>query len=168
MRFATKFAAIPVLALASTLPLAAPAVAETETSKDTRILVTEMDSWQANATRRLNRALQRNPINQTGAPAPGIVQLSFTLNAKGSPTNVEVLSNSANRPAAQSAKYAVRRMGDLSDVPVSNVGDTQFIANVIFANDHREKRRLIAELKSKPYASFASKSGSSTYVVLSN
>lgn len=39
MRFATKFAAIPVLALASTLPLAAPAVAETETSKDTRILV---------------------------------------------------------------------------------------------------------------------------------
>ncbi|MEL7198107.1 MAG: energy transducer TonB [Pseudomonadota bacterium] len=164
LKFA-KIAAVPVLAFAASLPLAAPAAADTN---DDRILVTEMDSWKANATRRLNRALQRNPINQTGAPAPGIVQLSFTLNANGSPTNVEVLSNSANRPAAQSAKYAVRRMGDLSDVPVANAGDTQFIANVIFANDHREKRELIAELKSKPYASFASKSGKPTYVVLSN
>lgn len=162
LKFA-KIAAAPAFAFAAMFSLASPAVADV---KNDRILVTEMDSWQANATRRLNRALSRNPINQRGNPAPGIVQLTFTLNDKGSPTNVEVVSNTANRPAAQSAAYAVRRMGDLSDVPVADSGKAQFLANVIFANDKREKRELMAELQ-RTQSAWAANSAGATFIVLS-
>lgn len=161
----TKIAAASALAFAVSLPIALPASAG---QSDANIVVTQMEQWQENATRRLNRALVRSPNIKRGVPASGIVQLSFELGDNGRPTNVEVLTNSSNRQAAQTAAYAVRRMGDLSDVPVADLTNTAFRANVVFADSKRERRDLMAELERKERTKTASKSDGRTYIVLSN
>ena len=158
-----KFTAVPAVALAGALSLTSTASAEEATPS---ILVTEMDQWQADATRRLNRALERNPINRRGAPAPGIVQLTFSLDEDGRPKNIAVRQNSANRAALESATYAVRRMGDLSDAPVANVGQTKFIANVIFADTLKERRELAQSLAASERARLALAEEGQTYIAI--
>jgi len=141
-----KYAATPTLALGAAIALANVAHAgEYSGGQSDAIVVTSasaMDSWQDNATRRLNRALDHDPAARGAAPAPGVVQVAFSLDANGRPADIALLGNSSDRAAARSATLAVRRMGDLSDVPVTNPGAARFLANVIFADDRKQRREL--------------------------
>ncbi len=160
----TKFALVPSLALAALIPLAAPAIAGSDD-----IVVTsqsEMEAWQAGATMRLNRALARNPAERSATPGSGIVQVTFTLDEDGRPANIALHDSTAGRVAEQSAIYAVRRMGDLSDVPVANADDAQFIANIIFAGDRAERRELTATLEQAEQARIASGGPARQYIAL--
>ena len=160
----TKFALAPSLALAALIPLATPAIAGSDD-----IVVTsqsEMDAWQKGATMRLNRVLARNPAERSATPGSGIVQVTFTLDEDGRPANIALHGSTAGRVAEQSAIYAVRRMGDLSDVPVANAKDAQFIANIVFANDRAERRDLFAELAQSEQTRLASGSSEAQFIAL--
>ncbi len=165
-----KLAAIPTLAFAATIPLANAAQAGHPADKQSGAIVVtstgELESWQNDATRRLNRALDRDPAARGAAPAPGIVQVAFDLGADGRPANIEMLTNSSDRRAAQAATYAVRRMGDLSDVPVVNPDDVQFLVNVIFADDRAQRRELRESLDRSERARIAAGGARSVYIVL--
>ena len=62
--------------------------------------------------------------------------------------------------------YAVRRLGDLSDVPVINPDGVRFLANIVFATSEREHDELSAQLEQSERARLASGSARSTYVAL--
>ncbi|MHA7820879.1 MAG: energy transducer TonB [Erythrobacter sp.] len=159
-----RIALAPALALAATLPLATPAVAG---EKHEDIVVTsraDLKAWQADATTRLNRALERFPRQHNSNPSSGIVRLTFEMGADGKPTNIKTVSNSTNWVSVRAARYAVRRLGDISDVPVTNVDDARFLANIIFANSFAEHDKLARELERAETARIAS-SGEG-YIVL--
>lgn len=161
----SKIAAIPLIAAAASLPFAAPAIAGDE---DKAIIVTKMTDWKERANNKLNRALTRNPINRVGTPAEGIVQLGFRLDEKGRATDFKVLTNTANRPAVETAEYAVRRMGDLSDVPVANAQKALFRADIVFADDLATRNKLLAELNQKRRTQVASNAGGPVYIAFGN
>ena len=156
----------PVFALAAVVSLTGAAHAG-ETSDD--IVVTSrvaMEEWQADTTRTLNRALQRAPSERYSIPEPGIVQITFELGDNGRPTNLEVYSNSSDWSARRSARYAVRSLGDLSDVPVTNPGSAQFIANIIFADDDQQRDELEQKLEQYERSRLASDTAESDYITL--
>ena len=160
-----KFAFVPALALAAALPFASASAGES--GED--IVVTspgEMEAWQASATRSLNRALEHNPMERTATPGSGIVQVTFSLGADGRPDDIELYSSSANWVSERSAMRAVRRLGDLSDVPVRNAEGAQFLANIIFADDVVEHQELAATLRKKERARLASESSERSLIAL--
>ena len=130
-------------ALAVTLPLAAPAAA----GKD--ILVTSptaMAQWQADVTRDLDHKLLLAERYTRGRPTSGIVQIRFTLDEDGKPTNLETVYDSAGTAARRSASWAVRRLRDLDQAPVMNASGVRFQANIIFAENREQKTVLAAQL----------------------
>ena len=162
-----KLAFAPALALAALTPFAAAQAGEN--SED--IVVTssaDMKAWQDDATRSLDRALQRSPIERTATPSSGIVQVTFTLGSDGRPTDVELYDSSANWAAERSAIYAVRRLGDISDVPVSDPQGAQFIANIIFADSEAEHDDLALALAASERTRLASGGPASAFVALGN
>lgn len=166
MNTLTKIAAIPALALATMVPLAS-AVSAGEKSDDIVVIsASEMRVWQADATRTLNLALSRNPLERSAVPGSGIVQVTFALDADGTPTNLEIYSSSADWVAERSAIYAVQRLGDLRDVPVTNPEGALFIANIVFAEDAREQRALLRSLEEMESQRLASRSAESQLISL--
>ncbi len=157
-----KIAAIPLLAAAASVSLAAPATAGGDDNR--AIIVTKMTDWKEQANKKLNRALTRNPINRVGTPAEGIVQLGFRLDDKGRPTDFKVLTNTSNRSAVETAEYAVRRMGDLRDAPVANTQNVLFRADIVFADDLAKRNELLVELDSKPRAQLAANASGNVYI----
>lgn len=160
-----KFAALPALALAAIAPLSLAHAGE----KNDDIVVTisgQMQQWQAETTRDLNRALERNPFERSNVPGSGIVQVSFTLAADGTPEDLAIYDSSADYSAERSAMRAVRRLGDLSDVPVSNSQGAQFLANIIFADSKAEHDDLAAQLETSERARLASDTPESGYIAL--
>lgn len=161
-----KIAFAPALALSLGLPLASPALAGVEHQD---IIVTsraDMQAWQADATRTLNRALENNPRERNASPSSGIVQLTFEMGADGKPTNIELYSRTTNWTSVRAARHAVRRLGDISDVPVSNAQGARFIANLIFANSTQQRNELAAELARSESARFAAGGEESEYISL--
>lgn len=153
------------LALAALTPFAAAHAGE---SGDDIVVTStgEMQAWQADTTRSLDRALQNSPFERTATPGSGIVQVSFTIGADGRPDNVELYNSTANWSADRSAMYAVRRLGDISDVPVSNPQGAQFLANIIFAQNEAEHDKLAAKLERSEATRLASGTPASTYIAL--
>lgn len=165
MKTFTKLAFAPALAFAVLTPFAAANAGE----KSDDIVVTssaEMQAWQADATQSLNRALQRSPVERTATPGPGIVQVTFSLGADGRPENVELYNSTADWSAERSAMFAVRRLGDISDVPVSDPAGARFIANIIFADSVAEHDDLARELTASEAARLASGSPASDFIAL--
>lgn len=160
----TRIAIAPALALAATLPFAAPALAGAEHEDIVVTSRAEMQEWQADATRTLNRALERHPRQRNLNPSAGIVQLTFEMGDDGKPANIQTISSSTNWVSVRVARYAVNRLGDLSDVPVTNADDARFLANIIFANSPAERDELASELGRSESARIAS-SGEG-YIVL--
>lgn len=161
-----KIAFAPALALAAAVPLASPALAG-ENHED--IVVTsraDMQAWQADATRTLNRALENNPRERNASPSSGIVQLTFEMGADGKPANIELYSRTTNWTSVRAARHAVRRLGDISDVPVSNAGNARFMANLIFANSAQQRDELAAELARSQSARFAAGDEEAGYILL--
>lgn len=145
MNTLTKFALASGGAFALALTFSTPVAAGT--SQD--ILVTspaEMKSWQQTATRDLNRKLALGDKYGKGRSAEGIVQVRFTLDANGAPTNLQTYANTAGPVGERAAKWAVRRMRSLDNAPIANVEGRMFQANVIFAKGMLQKEELIAQL----------------------
>lgn len=162
----TRLAMAPALALAVTIPLASPALAGVEHEDIVVTSRAEMKDWQANTTRTLNRALERIPRQRSENPSSGIVQLTFEMGDDGKPANIELLSNGANWTAVRTARRAVLRLGDISDVPVTNAQDARFLANIVFATSVEQKDELMAELERSERARLASGTAESEYIAL--
>lgn len=130
------------LALAATLPVAAPAVAQ-----DGVLIVSQsaMTQWQEARTKELDRLLL-DDRGQFGRPLAGIVQISFTLDENGRPAEIETVHNSAGIAAHRLARWAVSKMRDLDDVPAAQGGDVRFQANMIFADNERDREGLAVQL----------------------
>lgn len=119
----------PALAAAALLPLATAAQAGDAAAVP--IVVTspeKMKAWQADTTRALNRAIDRDIRRHDSRPSSGIVQLTFEMSADGTPHNVKLPSHTAKWTAVNTANAAVRRLGDISDVPVTNAPGWQRVA----------------------------------------
>ena len=160
----SKTAAIPAIALAAMVPFAGIAHAD-EAAGD--IIVTsqaEMAAWQKGAMVSLNRSLAHSSDVRSAAISDGIVQIAFEMGADGEPTNLEVVSSDANWVAERVAKRAVRRLGDISDVPVANAKDARFLANIVFADNVKEHAELMSEVKKSMGKALAS--GESGYIVI--
>ena len=158
--------AVPVLALGLSLPMvASPALAGDQeqievTSKS------EMKRWQDKATRKLNNALRQAPGRHSVVPGNGIVQIAFRMGADGQPEQLEVHSNSADWKAERMAKYAVKRLGNISDVPVGNADGARFVANIIFAADQIQHKELKLALARSERARLAAGEAESETIVL--
>lgn len=140
----TKTFKLPLvfIALACTLPVAAPALAQ-----DDVLIVSQsaMQQWQQDRTKELDRLLQsdREPF---GRPLSGIVQISFTLDENGRPTGFETVHNSAGIAAQRTARWALSQLRDLDAVPVTSADGVRFQANIIFAANERDRAAFAAEL----------------------
>lgn len=166
MNTVTKFLFAPAIAFAVALPVATPALAD-EGSDDIVVRSqSEMERWQADTTRSLNRALTRNPLERTATPSSGIVQVLFTLGDDGRASDIEVHNSSADWVAERSAVFAVRRLSNLDEVPVTNSDNVQFLANIIFAEDRSEYVELAEALKKSERARLASDTAESDYIAL--
>ena len=160
----SKTAAIPAIALAAMVPFAGVAQADEATNE---IIVTsqaEMAAWQKGATVSLNRSLASATDAPSALISDGIVQIAFVMGADGKPTDLEVISSDANWVAERAAKRAVRRLGDISDVPVVNAKDARFLANIVFADDAQEHAELMSEVKKSMGKALAS--GDNGYIVI--
>ncbi|MEM7779490.1 MAG: hypothetical protein AAF697_03750 [Pseudomonadota bacterium] len=150
-----KTAFAPAIALAAMVPLAGAAQAG---EADEQIVVTSqaaMEQWQANATRTLNSSLARPANARSASTGAGIVQVRFDMGVDGRPANIEIAHSSANRVAEHNARRAVRRLGDISDVPVTNADNAQFLANIIFAKTPEQRDELAIELQKAMAEGFA-------------
>lgn len=130
------------IALACALPLAAPAIAQ-----DDVLVVSQsaLQQWQEDRTKELGRLLQ-DDRGRFGRPLAGIVQISFSLDGNGRPTNLQTVHNSAGIASQRVAHWAVGKMRNLGDVPATGSGEIRFQANVIFADDVRERDAFAADL----------------------
>ncbi len=174
MKTFAKYAITPAAALAGAVLLSAPAYAgersntATAAKADDIVVLSKakMKAWQARTTRALDRALERSPIERTAVPGSGIVQVGFTLGADGRAEDVEIYGSSADRIAEKSAMHAVRRLRTLQDVPVSNKMNARFLANIIFADDHTQYRKLAKTLEVSERARLASGAAESGYIAV--
>lgn len=149
----TKTFKLPLafIALACTLPVAAPALAQ-----DGVLVVSQsaLQQWQNDRTKELDRLLQsdRDPF---GRPLSGIVQASFTLDEDGRPTGLETVHNSAGVASQRIARWAVSQLRDLDSVPLASADGVRFQANIIFAANERERDAFAAELAAMESARLA-------------
>ena len=158
----------PAAAVAATLSLAlgAPAYAGDKSDDIVVSSKTAMATWQQDTTRQLNRMLSRASVARTGTPNDTIVQIEFALGPDGKPTDITVLDGDANWSARRTAIYAVKRLGDLSDVPVTNPQNAKFLANLIFADSIDSHDRLAAKLASDTQTRFAEANSEDDYILL--
>ncbi|QFT76634.1 hypothetical protein [Erythrobacter sp. THAF29] len=147
----TKLTAAPlaIAAAALALPLTAPALAgEKEIAEAEPIVVISqpaMQAWQEATTADLNRALVRDPIARKVQPNNAVVEVAFTLGYDGRAENIRVLPGQGNWSARRAAKYAVRTLDTLGDVPVANPEGTRFLASIIFADTIETHDKLAAK-----------------------
>lgn len=151
-----RLALAPALALVAMLPIASAAQAG-DAAED--IVVTspeKMAAWKAQTNDALNRALESEPWRSNLRPAAGIVQLTFELDEAGKPDNIKLYSSTGSWSSIRTARKAVRRLGDLSDVPVTNARDATFIANIIFADSQEQYYEFASTLEQSERARLAS------------
>ncbi len=136
-----------LLCAALTLPLATPAAADESATDFVVQSEVAMTKWQKETTADLNRYLMGAPHQLGTKLKSSIVQVSFTVDERGKADNVEVVGGNGNLAAKRAARYAVRRLGNLDEVPVQQPQNAKFLANIIFADDLVQHKRLIAELE---------------------
>ncbi len=166
MKLLGKSATAALLGAALTLPLSAPVAAgETQTGF---VVQSEaaMTQWQKETTQDLNRALRGAPLPAATTIKSSIVQVRFTLDERGKADNVEVVGGNGNRAAKRAARYAVRRLGTLNDIPLSNPQGARFLANIIFADNTDQHEQLAAELNRPDNTRFALVSPDANTVLL--
>ena len=144
------------LATSMALGLALPGIA-TAGDQDAPIVVQSqaaMAEWQAEVNADLSRNMMR--VGRTPNHTPrGVVQVAFTLDADGSPTDFVTYSSSGDRRTDRAARLALSRLDNLDAAPVSNVGNARFIANMIFANSPADHKTLTAQLDKREKARLA-------------
>ena len=136
-------------AFASALALGAVTATAPAIAGDNDIIVQSqaaMEEWSQGVTRSLNRQLVAAERFSSTTPKPGIVQIRFTLDDNGNAENFKLYRSSGHNGTDNVAKRAVRKLRKLDEAPVSDVANRTFQANVIFAADRTEHRKLAAKL----------------------
>ena len=166
MNILKNFAAAAACAAALALPLAAP-VAAGEKSDDIVVRsAAAMEQWQADTTRDINRSLARMPLAQKVHPNNAIVEVAFTLGDDGRADNIVVLKGDGNWAARRAAKYAVRSLDTLDEVPVRNRENARFLAQIVFADNLDTHETLTARLEKSNTARFAEAQGDDNPILL--
>ena len=161
MNTLNKLLFAPAIAMAA---LAIPASA----GDDPDIVVTspdKMGEWKAAMNAKLDRHLIRADGVRGERPMTAIVQVRFSLDEDGKPTDVTTLHHSGARRAERAATIAVSNLRGFEDAPLTNVGDATFQANIVFAPNIAERDRLRAEMARLDRARFAA-SGARNVIVL--
>ena len=166
MKTLTKCVTLPAAAFALALPFSAPAIAGEKSNDIVVTSMAKMKEWQAETTRDINRSLRQVPLPNRARPNNSVVQITFTLGADGKAENIEMLRGNGNRAARKAASYAIRRLNDLAQVPVTNAQNAQFLANIIFASTPEAHRKLKAALKKSEAKRLAASDGDEQYVLL--
>lgn len=121
--------------------------------------------WQDRVTAELDSALRdRAPVRDTDEDA--IVQIAFTLDEKGKPTNLQFYNDEGDRTTRNNAMSAVRSLDSLAEVPVPNRDNVSFLANIIFSTDARQHKKLTARLEQMENTRLASKRVDRTFLAL--
>ena len=161
MNTLNKLAFAPAIAMAA---LAIPASA----GDDQGIVVTspgKMSEWKADMNAKLDRHLIRADGLRGDQPMSAIVQVRFTLDEAGKPTNVRTIHHSGARRAERAARIAVGNLRGFEDAPVTNLQDATFQANIIFARNFAERNELRAEMSRLDRERFAA-NGRSDVILL--
>lgn len=166
----TKISTIACRAIGAALLLAVPAGTMASDEGDDIIVSPKsaMEQWQQGVTSELNRALVGGGVRHRGEPNNAIVQVTFSLGDDGKPDNVQLYNTEGNFVAERMAVRAVRRLNSIDEVPVQNPQDTQFLANIIFADNDRIHDRLEQRLEQSEAARIASTGEARTYIALRN
>ncbi|MFL0354910.1 energy transducer TonB [Erythrobacter sp. GH1-10] len=157
-------------AIGAAILLAVPAGALASGDGDDIIVRSQpaMDKWQAETTQDLSRYLRGGPVSSRARPNNAIVQVSFSVDEEGKPENVALFQSGGNWAANHMALRAVRRLKNLSEVPVSNPREVEFLANIIFADTDDHYERLSARLEQSESERIASSGRARTYIALRN
>ena len=145
-------------AAASAAILAAPVTA----GQDAGIVVTSpaaLTEWKADMNAQLDRQMIRSDGYRNQALLSAIVQIRFTLDEAGKPTNLQTLHHSGSRRAARVAKMAVRNLRGFDRAPVTGASDATYQANLVFARNPNEGETLKAELADLERARLAAGDG---------
>ncbi|NNC58896.1 MAG: hypothetical protein HKO05_02755 [Erythrobacter sp.] len=154
-------ALVATAAVALSVTALSPAIAQ---SAD-EILVTPsgaMQNWRADVSRDLSRQLDQAESFAKYNPQPGIVQVRFTLDDNGRPVGMGTYRTSGSISSDRAARWAVRRLTNLDDVPVRVKPGTTFQANVIFAETPAQRDQLakkLAWIESKRLANASAEAG---------
>lgn len=167
----TKYVSAAALSVALALPLAAPVSAgEKSASAESAPIVVQsraaMKEWKAETNKGLNRALTQIALPRKVLPNDAIVQVAFTLDANGQPTNMQVLDGKGNWAARKTAERAIRRIDTFDEVPVANPQSARFLANIIFAGTADARDRLASELRESERERIAAAQGRDDYIRL--
>lgn len=146
---------LTALAAALALPLAAPALAGEKSDDIVVSSKAAMEQWQADTTADINRTLARDPTSRKTPPNNAVVEVAFTLGADGRAENIEILDGYGNWSARRAAKYAVRALDTLGDVPVRDRTGTAFLAQIIFADNEEIHAKLTKKAAKARAARFA-------------
>lgn len=138
-------AATPV-ALALGMAAVSPALAKSAQDEIVVSPSTAMESWRADVSRDLGRKLELAERWANYNPDTGIVQVRFTLDANGRPTDMVTHLSSGSVQTDRAAMWAVRRLGTLADAPARVSSGSTFQANIIFAETSVQKERLAEKL----------------------
>ena len=105
-----------------------------------------LENWRSDVSRDLSRHLDLADRWGKFNPDAGIVQVRFTLDANGRPTNMETYHSSGSVSTDRAAMWAVRRLSNLDEAPVRVTGGTTFQANIIFAETPAQKAEFSEKL----------------------
>lgn len=147
-------AALGALAAALTMTVIAPAFAG-DTSDIVVRSDTAMNNWQQATTADLDRTLAHDRAARRFTPKTSYVEVAFTLGENGRADNVRVVGGTGDWAAKRAARYAVRKLDTLDQVPVNNPGAARFLASIVFANDIDSYREMSAIAAARRTARFA-------------
>lgn len=129
-----------IAALAASL--AVPASAREQTMTVTAH--TSLNEWVSSASERLGRSLDEIDLGQSET---GITYVRFTCSADGKAQNIATVATSDYKPNLDRVgREAVQRMSSLHPLFAGVKEGQVFEAAVVVADDHRQLRRLNAEV----------------------
>jgi hypothetical protein len=143
-----KFAILLGNAVGASLIFALPVTASPADADDDIVVVSAgaMQKWQQETNARLDRALQV-AAPRDAVTGNSIVQITFTRGPDGKPENPQFYNREGNWTERWIARRAVQSLDNLGEVPVVEAGQVRFLANVIFADDYHNLRKLRSRLE---------------------
>lgn len=139
------------LAFALTTAVMTVPVQAQDASQDIIVQPTAVTYAQA-VGQRLDRQLDRG--NYPGRVS-GIVRVSFTATANGQTENVRLFERSGDARVDHAARIAVERLNGLGRAPLSERGDQDVMATIVFARNEREAGLLIEQAQRENEAIWA-------------
>ncbi|WP_196793197.1 energy transducer TonB family protein [Erythrobacter litoralis] len=105
-----------------------------------------MQEWRADVGRDLGRNLVLAERWAKHNPDSGIVQVRFTLDADGRPSDMTTYRSSGSVATDRAARWAVRRLSQFDEAPTQFAAGQVFQANIIFAENTAQHDKLEQKL----------------------